>query len=234
MRLKEFHPHRPVWDEYRAFHIKDGPFVQFDTGEVICTRGNFDRDDYARRLYSDLNVEIRYTADDKMPTLYLPTGEKVARAWLDDKGSQTILIDWNFNMAIRLGVSTGSSPQYTHKDHWQAAIPQRFRGKCVAYWAGELCKPQGSIGIKVTRPRKLTEAERGHLQSLRNFARAKWAMEHDGQDLPRGTGLIPFDVDEALKTEPDKMSMLMMQQAVYAGYSKPLTINTYPFLTVKE
>lgn len=233
MRLKPFEQHRPMWDEYRAFHIKDGPFVQFDTGEVICTRANFDRDEFVRKLYSDLNVEIRYTADDKMPTLYLPTGEKIAKSWLDDKGSQTILIDWNHGIAIRLG-GTGNTPQYTPEDHWQANIPERFRGKCNAYWPGERSKPLGSIGVKVTRPRKLSQAERDHLQSLRNFAQAKWAMEHDGQELPRGTGLIPMDVDWALKKKPDELSMLMMQQAVYAGFTKALDVQTYPALTVKH
>lgn len=234
MRLLPFHLQRPMWDEYRAFHVKVGPFVQFDTGEVICTRYNFDRDDYARKLYKDLNVEIRYTADDKCPTLYLPTGEKVAKAWLDDRGSQTLLIDWNHGIAIRLG-GTGNAPQYTPKDHWQASIPERFRSKCSAYWAGELSKPVGSAGIKVTRPRKLTEAERGHLAGIQNFARAKWAMEHDGEDVPLPESRWTLmDVDLALKTEPKDVSFNDKCRAVHNGFTKVYDVQKYETLIVKE
>lgn len=237
MRNMLFRENRPRWDEYDAFHIKDGPFVQFDTGEVICTRGSYDRDEYARKLYKDLNVEIRYTSDERMPNLYLPDGTRCARSWLDDRGSQTILIDWNFNMAIRLGTSTGSFPQYTDAKHWQASIPQRFRGKCVAYWAGELSKPQGSIGIKVTRPRKLTEAERAHLEGIKNYARARYAMEHAGAEFPREqwtNDMQVVDVDLALKTKIEKAPFSMKQGAIYRGYTKPFDVQVYPFLTVKE
>lgn len=233
MRLLPFAQHRPMWDEYRAFHVKVGPFVQFDTGEVICTRSNFDRDDGVRRLYSDLNVEIRYTADDKMPTLYLPDGTKVAKSWLDDKGSQTILIDWNHNIAIRLG-GTGNMPDYTPKDHWQANIPERFRGKASAYWPGERSKPLGSIGIKVTRPRKLTDAEREHLQGIRNYARAKWAMEHDGENVPLPARGEVMDVDLALKIEAKDVSFNDKCRAVHNGFSKAYDVQHYQSLIVKE
>lgn len=233
MRLIERSHLNYKWDEWRAFHHKCGPFVQFDTGEVICTRYNFDRDDYARKLYKDLNVEIRYTADDKCPTLYLPTGEKVAKAWLDDRGSQTLLIDWNHGVAIRLG-QLGSAPQYTPKDHWQARIPERFRGKCSAYWAGELSAPVGSAGIKVTRPHKLTEAERGHLQGIRNYARAKWAMEHDGEDVPLPERGLFMDINLALKQEPKDVSFNDKCRAVHNGFTKAYDIAVYPTLIVKE
>lgn len=233
MRLIERSHLNYKWDDWHAFHHKEGPFTQFDTGEVICTRSSFDRDEYARRLYKDLNVEIRYTADDKMPTLYLPTGEKVAKSWLDDKGSQTILIDWNHGIAIRLG-GTGNTPQYTPKDHWQANIPERFRGKCCAYWPGERSRPLGSVGIKVTRPHKLTEAERAHLAGIQNYARAKWAMEHDGEDVPLPPRGELMDVDLALKQEPKDVSFNDKCRAVHNGFSKAFDIAIYQSLTVKE
>jgi len=38
MNKFEFNQTRKSWDSYRCFYNNDGPFVEFETGEVILTR----------------------------------------------------------------------------------------------------------------------------------------------------------------------------------------------------
>ena len=69
MKQFEFNHTRKRWDHYQCFHNSHGPFVEFETGEVILTR--FPELDQRQR-YDRYGIQLVSTADTHWcPRLYL-------------------------------------------------------------------------------------------------------------------------------------------------------------------
>lgn len=172
MKLPEFNHAKAEWDKYRAFYIGlDGSyrhnalFIQFDTGELICTRGAPEPDQ--RHVYKHLNLEIFGTQDDTSRVFKTPEGETIRPAWLDDRGHQILLLDHDTRQAVRLNYSY---------DIAMPPIPARFRGTAHAYFMGPDCPPIGRP-VQVNRPAKLTPEQKEHLADLRAACKA-WEAIH--------------------------------------------------------
>ena len=69
MRNFEFNHTYKRWDEYRCFHAGQGPFVEFETGEVILTRVPYPDQ---RKHYDKYGLQLVSTSDTRWcPQLYL-------------------------------------------------------------------------------------------------------------------------------------------------------------------
>ena len=164
MKLPEWDYSRALYDEYRRFHRHhEGGFVQFETGELILTRGHHNNPD-GRKLYKELNVEIISTDDTHCPT-FLMDGEKVKKSWLDDKGQQILLIDHDNGHVVALS-GQGGGLDLTKPRPWALGVPESLRSHAMAYWHGPHSPPVGSPVI-VNRTRRLTPQEREHIEAIR-------------------------------------------------------------------
>lgn len=159
------------WDVWKAFHVHANyAFTQFDTGEIICTSGNWNKDQ--RHKYSALNVSIYDQTDLGMPALFTPSGEPVKTAWFGDV-QRTFLIDHQWNRVIEI-----KNILYRDKDQpdWvKRNVPKRFWGKCSVYWPSTAQEPFGPPTY-FTRPRKLTPEERDHISGIRAAIKAQESL----------------------------------------------------------
>ena len=189
------------WDGYRRFYIlvgkrdksgwndKDGAFIRFETGELICTT-TFDRDPSARKEYKALGLTICSTEDSRCPTLYDAEGKKVLKGWLP---SQNLLVDHETGRAVKLRRNYES--QYTKLNEWAKPIPTALRGRATAYFPGEGEPPVGAP-IKTDQPAPLSPDERARLSDLKAQANA-WARLTDQDTKPEFGGYKPSTPLEA-------------------------------------
>lgn len=69
MKQFEFNHSKKRWDHYQCFHNDHGPFVEFETGEVILTRSPAPDQ---RKHYDRYGIQLVSTADTRScPQLYL-------------------------------------------------------------------------------------------------------------------------------------------------------------------
>jgi hypothetical protein len=163
MQVPEFDHKQAQWDRWKAFHVTHGgdyqlsaPFVQFDTGEVVCTQWKFKPE--MRRVYKDLNVRVVGTNDLDCPSFTTPDGASVLRGWLsgkDTRRAQHLLIDLDTKHVVSLHEWLGEG----------IGMPNRFNRRATAWFAGVEAEPIGSP-VKVVRPRVYTKEERAHVRKL--------------------------------------------------------------------
>jgi hypothetical protein len=175
MQMPDFNanPAAHRWDHWRAFHVVDRNFTDFSTGECIWSGSAPDPDQ--RRRFGKRNVQLVATTDSDCPKLYIPGDDKpIPTAWLSRKGMQHLVIDYDFNMAVKLMHHSyyGKTPDWTDRP-----IPQRFHGQCAVYWGGPGCKPVGDP-ITVAPPWVPSPEQKAHLQGLKHQA-AAWALMLD-------------------------------------------------------
>lgn len=206
MKLLNFDVNRQHvrWDRYRAFHLGyDGtptatnhyymvpPFIQFDTGELVCALHS--PNPGQRRHYSDLNLEVRATADADCPSLTLPDGTKLAKTWLDDGGQQHLLIDHDSNRVVRLDkpMGEGRMPlRFYRSDYSGCGLPL-----FSAYFAGEGAPPVGGP-VAVNRPyqKVLSPEQVEHVQTIALTAKAGMTLTDDPvKDSIYATGPCPVE-----------------------------------------
>lgn len=181
MKLHDWNHPLARWDRYKAFHMSlrrggvvdtsghyaaNAPFVQFDTGELICnlcSPGPEDRGEYA-----GLNVGVYGTTDSTCPTLYMADGTRVPTAWLDCGGMQHLLVDHDLRRAYRLDdmLDVDRIPQRFVND------PHQRRWQTVrAYYPGPGREPiTGQVTVRP--PFKPTADEREHVETQVATARA--------------------------------------------------------------
>lgn len=165
---------RAAYDRFKASHmlIDNNSMVLFDTGELIYTDPR--PDPGQRHNYSEVSVAIYATTDEPMPTLYLPNGDPVAKAWLDDGGQQHLMVDREMNRAVRIDgpyrrkSSSGKMPPLIE------GIPHRFQEGVFGYIGGPGCNPIGTGKIAVHQPIKkwLTPEELEHCNMIETTFRA--------------------------------------------------------------
>lgn len=162
-----------AWDRYRAFHMTHGGsyhshiFVQFDTGELICTNSWPDPD--YRRVYNELGVQLVLTIDKDCPQLKTASGEKILKAWLP---SQQLLIDQASGRAVRLAYSIG------HESGRLKEIPKRLQDEAFAYFGGEGMMPVGAP-ITINRPEVYTLEQKRKIAETVKCCKLWWELEKD-------------------------------------------------------
>ena len=145
MNKFEFNQTRKSWDSYRCFYNNDGPFVEFETGEVILTRNP---EPYQRKHYDRYGLQLVSTSDTRWcPQLYLDKKrtQKVKTAWVTHGGQQILAIDHEQGVAIKVNGSWGIKSgkiQYLGK-HLQSA---------AAVWTGHSRLPIAMAEITVSKP----------------------------------------------------------------------------------
>lgn len=161
--MKHFYDeNRREWNTWRAYHCHHRHFfTQFDTGEVICTSGNFSKDH--RHAFKDIGVVVFDQTDAHAPALFMPDGSPIKTSWFGDT-QRTFLLDQTHNICFEI-----VNILYREKDQpaWvRKNVPKRLWGKCSIYWPSPEQLPFGPPS-KIRRPRKLTPEEREHLNGFR-------------------------------------------------------------------
>jgi hypothetical protein len=161
------------WDGYRAFHwtVATG-FIQFETGELIYTDASPDPDH--RSTYNSVGVQIVATSDDKCPTLLLPDGTPVKKAWLNRKGMQYLAIDLDLKVAVGLQAVSYGRIKSTAAN---LKAPAHLQGKFSAYWSGPERMPVGQP-VLVAPPLERTPEQKAHIDSILAQCDA-WCAMHD-------------------------------------------------------
>jgi len=179
MKRIEFDHQRKSWDRYRAFHTTNGPFTEFETGEVIVDwtprlerRGHYDR----------YGIQLVATSDDDCPMLYTSpecgNGDHVPKAWLNHRGQQPLAIDWEQGVAVSLDV--------LGRDRENRTRLTGFHTKGAhALWTGPHRLPVPFGKIKVNQPDPDVKAAlRPKLQEVRAAVTAALRITED-PDGPR-------------------------------------------------
>ena len=186
----EFDRNKCAWDYYKRPHMglnlyrewlgaEYAPFVLFDTGEVICPRVHWKKDQ--RHNYAQQGVKVFSTADADAPQLYYDTGERVLKAHLTDGGGQILLADEATGVVVGCGrnVTLNTHLRGSFTDYVEGLalkVPTYFQKYTVSvYWSGPGREPVGSR-IKIVRPVKLTKEERQHITSMQEAARTWMIM----------------------------------------------------------
>lgn len=200
MKLPDWDDKFKRWDRYSAFHMgafkqlcatdshRYPPFIIFDSGEVISPHFKFDP--YARGHYPLLDVSVFLTSDAGCPTLYLPDGTPVKKAWCDNEGHQFVIVDH----ATKRVVTHGNAPD--------AKMPDRFKG-FRAYWKKPGAPPVGGP-ITICRPDQiaLTKEERQRKEDMSATAIAAMKLTDHPALQPRRWGTDPMlSVDRLLAVQ---------------------------------
>ena len=188
MKLPEFKD--AWWDDYRAFHVRIGgwrhsaPFVQFDTGELICIMPEPSPD--KRKVYEELNLQLVLTTDPHCPKFVSPDGEKILKAWLP---SQYLMIDLDSGRAYAMG-NRRLSEDYP--------VPARFHNKCCVYFAGPGMAPV-THQIAIDRPKVYTLEQKRRVDELIEACKM-WEIMEFG-DKPRFRNIVELKMDYLLSRD---------------------------------
>lgn len=221
-----------AWDAFRAFHVGishhgtrraheygSGPLVLFDTGELICLKGQPDPTE--RGFYGHLNIELAISDD--MTGYRTPTGMKVAKAWLKDAGSQWFLIDHCSGRAVRIDGSTnGTKLPHMHRP----GIPQRFQARAYGYIGGAGCPPIGSNQVVVRPPIKIgaSPGQIEHIKGLTDAFKMMLTLRDDpvlSKDRPYDLNPVPFGMVMGWGA-PDDIPTDRWMEFLHAGVDRPI------------
>jgi hypothetical protein len=216
------------WDAYRAFHTFCGgggndfmhkqstwggeasPLTLFDTGEVICTETTPGPD--KRGDYHSIGVTLTTTSD--VP-LWMPDGNPVVRAWLDDGGMQYLLVDHATKRAVRLNGAYRRAPRTNYFNPGSPitpGIPHRFQYNCRAYIPGPGMPPIAHEKLKVKIPLAkagYTQDELEHIHMIVATGQAAMKLtDHEAVQRKASEGANP-DVLLKCKTWQDVPDALL-------------------------
>ena len=101
MKPFEFAHKYKKWDEYGAFHNTQGPFVEFETGELMLP--SHGHKPYDRKMYERFGLRLTTTTEPDCPDLYFDREcyHPVKKAWLTQKGQQILVIDYQQGVAVK-------------------------------------------------------------------------------------------------------------------------------------
>jgi len=153
MNKFEFNHKARNWDTYRAFHWHNGPFVEFETGEVGV---NFiPRSPSNRTTSSKYGIQLTATRDYHCPTMYFDKDrtEKVPQAWFNQDGQQYLAVDLEQGVAIAL-----TNYRYGRNKDTLQFLPSHLRSM-HAVWMGPERMPLPLAQITVSRPDKSIKAD---------------------------------------------------------------------------
>jgi len=143
MKKFDFAHSQKSWDRYSCFYARTGPFVEFETGELMLDDSRPSPGD--RGLWEKYNIFLTATIDKNCPALYHEFDKDFERpipqAWLKQGGCQYLAVDYERNIAVRVGGGLRSK---------QDEIAPRFLSSC--YWPKEKVMPMGWSSINVAAP----------------------------------------------------------------------------------
>jgi hypothetical protein len=231
MKKFEFKHQQKRWDYYNCFHASEGPFVEFETGEVILTRKP---EPDQRKHYDRYGLQLVSTSDTRWcPQLYLDTKctEEVKTAWITQGGQQVLAVDHEQRVAIKVngrwGIKTDKL-QYLGK-HLQNA---------AAVWMGPERLPIPMAKITVSRPdRNMVKELTPKLEQVRTAVRAAARI----QGIER-----PYWDDGRLGIKREWMGMtvedicayvcadkIWMRIVAFNGFTHPRAETQHDFLYIK-
>lgn len=152
MKAFEFKHQNKRWDGYRCFHANEGPFVEFETGEVILTRSP---EPNQRRHYDRYGVQLVSTSDTRWcPQLYLDKEctEEVKTAWVTHGGQQILAVDCEQRVAIKVSGRWGVK-------HDKIQFLASHLRSAAAVWTGPARLPIPVDQITVSQPARTVAKE---------------------------------------------------------------------------
>lgn len=184
MRIPELNQDHIRWDHHREFHWQIGvgsATTQSHTHEPVITV--FQDGSFAvhygtgrpevRHDYPTYGIAIASTTDKHCPNLLTPDGVKLPKAWLNDGGAQTLLIDYELRRAYGL-------------DAWRDKDKHQLR--CAAFYAEAGAHPQtGPVHISPPPDNKqfVAAEQREHLAGLYASCRAEVALTGETLTNPK-------------------------------------------------
>jgi len=223
---------RRAWDRYNAFHIVNGVFVEFESGELmVTTPPNPDH----RKFYPEYNVQLVTTTDKDCPKLYFDKEctQPVKKAWVTQHGHQHLAIDYERKVAVAMfdGWSTRITPtSNVLGDHVSSAR---------AYWSGQerLPIPLGDLKVQTPDPeykkkmsRVLSEVRAAvtAIHRMDDSASARW---WGGEVHTAGTSWYDSSASDIIaELSQDKR---VMYNVATKGFEYPRKTQTVEFLYVK-
>lgn len=144
MKQFEFNHQRKMWDTHRAFHSTQGPFTEFETGELMVHY--LPRPD-GRQVYQKYGIQLVGTSDRDCPKLYLDKActQEVLTAWVTQRGQQLIAVDEEQKVAVAL--RTG----WSNKKELMQFLPSHVHN-ARALWTGPNRLPVPLAQITVSQP----------------------------------------------------------------------------------
>lgn len=167
MKLPNFDYANRRWDAYKQFHcVPYWPFIQLETGELMCVATSFRPD--ARRRYKELNISVVMTTDDTCQELYRDREctQKLAKSWLTQGGGQLLLIDHDTHEVVKLYDGLPHPETRFPQSMWKSRIPAHLRQWACAYFAGPGEPPQGT-GVMIAPPLAMTKKQKDHVNEIR-------------------------------------------------------------------
>lgn len=199
MKKFEFNHSKKRWDAYNCFHVSNGPFTEFETGELILRNKP---DPSQRKHYDSYGLQLVSTSDARWcPQLYLDKEctEEVKTAWVTQGGQQIIAVDHEQRVAIKVNGRWGVKTQALQflGSHLQSA---------AAVWTGPNRLPIPLAKITVSKPDKTVRKELApKLDEVRAAVTAAARIQ----------GLLPLWADDKLTAKPEWADMSV--EDIYAN-----------------
>lgn len=238
MKKFEFKQNSKMWDRYTAFHANEGPFVEFETGEVMV---NYHPSPAGRRHYGRYDIELVTTSDDQCPELFFDKEctEPVKRAWLTQNGQQHLAVDHEQKVAVKLSGSRYISPHATEQSLKRSPelqyLPSHLGG-ARAVWMGYGRPPVPLAKIVVSQPDRSIKKELGQkLQQVRDAVRAAARIQNISDWGEQKMVVSPQWQDWTVEDICAYVcsDTTYMQWVAYGGFMFPRTEARYDFLYVK-
>jgi hypothetical protein len=199
MKNFEFNHTNKHWDSYQCFYNNHGPFVEFETGEVILTRSP---EPHQRKHYDRYGLQLVSTSDTRWcPQLYFDKEctEEVKTVWVTQGGQQLLAVDREQRVAIKVngrwGIKTDKL-QYLGK-HLQSA---------AAVWTGHSRLPIALAEITVSMPdRSVKKDLAAKLDEVRTAVTAAARIQ----------GLHPAWHSDKLTAQPDWIEKTVEELCAY-------------------
>jgi len=240
MKKFEFDQNHKMWDRYRAFHATHGPFVEFETGEVMVNY--FPRPD-GRRYYGRYDIQLVTTSDSDCPQLYFDRKceQPVTPAWLKQDGQQNLAIDHDQKVAVKLSgwrAMLSTHPEDSLKRFPELQyLPSHLQG-AHAVWMGYGRPPVPLTKIAVSAPDKtMKEDMRAKLRDVRDSVRAAARIT--------GVEARPYGPEDKMPVRAEWQDWTVedicayvcadttsMRWAAYGGFEYPRAVTKYDYLHV--
>lgn len=218
------------WDSFNAFHTRIGPFVLFETGELILdTRPHSG----IRRYYSDLGLELVSSTERKLPSMFFDAEhtDPIPQAWLTQHGLQELILDYERGKVL------APKTYYNQNREVSGALPRHLSG-AYAVWLGPERDPVTVNTIRVNRPDKeFKSLVSGKLRDVMSAVRA----------VARLRGIEPYEMSDPLTvhrswsvdTVEEIVDYICSQDAFIslvtgAGFTYPRADSTHNFLYFKH
>lgn len=235
MKTFEFNHARRQWDRYRAFHVGEYPFVEFETGELMVADSC--PHPLHRHFYGKYDIQLVGTNDAACPALYFDEKctDYVKPAWLNQNGQQYIAVDHERKVAVRLSGRRRNTTTAETRPELQY-LPTHVRG-ATALWTGPHRRPVPLTKFTVSTPDKSLKAELGpKLQQVREVLTAALRIQDTHVWVPaRSQHVAGRWIDSAVEEIVEELCGNPTDMVAVAenGFAWPRAVSEYEYLYVK-